>query len=95
MLNKSAITATQKELAARTDIGRNNIGRFTKTLIDKGFVREVTAKNHTHINYVAVLNDKGEELNPIIRDPITGVIKCPPAYAEGFGMGTSNFESVT
>lgn len=87
-INAYNLSATRKEIGRRINMSPNNVWLYVKDLIKKGYVEDVKKTGQKFKSYIAVKSLSGKPLNPDedkpVRDEETGILKCPPGYAEGY-----------
>lgn len=95
-INEIGLSATQKEIATRTGIGRNNISYVLKRLIERGYIAE--KRQGKAMFYIALRNADGKPVlrsgDELVKSEVTGITKCPPRYASGYGYRKSEFEDI-
>ncbi len=91
-LNREKQQATHKEISRRSGVTSNNISAFIKILSSKGFVEQKKPNIGRRLVCRALKDADG---NPLLnghpvgeKDAATGITKCQPGYADGYGIST-------
>lgn len=95
LMNKSKIACSLTELSRRIDAEPHNVLSHVRGLEKKGYVEKRKSPSNGKNVFIALHDENCNDLTVQgVKDEITGIIKCPTAYATGFGMEASQFEGI-
>lgn len=95
LMNKTKIETSLTGIARRIEETPQNIQNAVNALVRKHYIQKKKSDyNNKHV-FVAVFDESRNDLTSQgVKDEETGITKCPPAYASGYGMSPSQFEGL-